>query len=451
MDPSHGAPGGAASLAPITESPSSSTSTLTNLGRKKALLIGIRSAEGYPELKAAHVDVQKMRALLIDFYHYASDDIRVLVDDGIDGHVQPTRANILQAIAELVKGVKDGDRLFFHYSGHSTQVDNQSNSEEDGKDECECAAELHKRLVKPLPVDAHLVAVLDTCHSGSLLDLPHYRCNRVLVPWINRGRRTSEDLRHWVVRRGARLLSLAGVHMSNDSTRSRPLCSILSVMCDPQASLNAPDADAQPTGTQVWFLEEDDPARRCDSPVERFPCTGWCRGGPVADEDEPGPDVISLSSCKDSQLTWEDDDGRKSMTSSLVDILNENPNRSLKEVLESVSYATYTMAVTRHERAKAQKRARKQYIRRVGRRIAGLERGRLSTPSLVHREPPVLVNSPTFPNKSKSLVARTADTLAKLKQTLREAPMWGGHDMDAFQNPELASYHPLDMDRLWRM
>jgi hypothetical protein len=37
-----------------------------------------------------------------------------------------------------------------------------------------------------------LQAILDTCHSGTLLDLPHYHCNSVYVPWHSKGyRRTA--------------------------------------------------------------------------------------------------------------------------------------------------------------------------------------------------------------------------------------------------------------------
>ncbi|KAJ7671190.1 caspase domain-containing protein [Mycena rosella] len=528
MDASHGQSTGHALDAHLPESPSSTT-TLTNPARKKALLIGIRTArtEGYPVLEAAHNDVKKMSNLLIEIYHYAPSDICVLIDDGIDDHVQPTRASILQAIADLVKDVKDGDYLFFHYSGHSTQVDNpRSNSEEDGKDECKCATvssapplstllryrpvgrrghedhrqrmffspptecqltiaqDLHAALVAPLPAGAHLVAVLDTCHS----DLPHYRCNRILVPWLFRGKRTSEDLRHYVVRRGARLLSLAGLKSKTPTlqTHNAPTAvptrvptrrNVISVVCDPQELTDAPasprtssgcrripqrtrtlmltdqedadtDVDGPPAFAKLTWIED---APRCESPVARFPCSGWCRCAPADTDAQPSADVISLASCKDSQFAWEDDEGQKSMTSFLVDILRENPNRSLREVLESISHATYTMAVARHWRAKMNKRQRKKYTKEVACLIGGLERGRRSTASLAPREPPRLAAAPTFPHTRAPSVfaARVADHIALLKQKLKD--LRGGYDMDAFQNPELASPRPLDLDRPWCM
>jgi hypothetical protein len=79
-------------------------------------------------------------------------------------------------------------------------------------------------------------------------------------------------------------------------------------------------------------------------------------------DDEVKADVVSLASCKDSQLAWEADG--VSMTSvgdsslsffwgavidvrsrqSLVDLLRENPHRSLKDVLISIRYAAFSVS-----------------------------------------------------------------------------------------------------------
>ncbi|KAJ7176131.1 caspase domain-containing protein [Mycena crocata] len=213
--------------ADVPPTPSSSTSSPTahsRSGRRKALLIGIRgtanASADYPELKGSHQDVAEVRELLVDCYGYTPHDITILVDDGVQEHTQPTRKNILQAIRDLVKDARAGDRFCFHYCGHSTQIQGRKETEEDGMDECIIPIdsdgktnlivdnELHATLVAPLPLGTHLVAVLDTCHSGSLLDLPHSRCNRVFVPWIERVRHASGEARYRVARANARLVSL---------------------------------------------------------------------------------------------------------------------------------------------------------------------------------------------------------------------------------------------------
>ncbi|KAK7447393.1 hypothetical protein VKT23_014103 [Stygiomarasmius scandens] len=56
---------------------------------------------------------------------------------------------------------------------------------------------LKELLVDRLPIGNHLMAVFDSLafHSQSLLDLEHWRCNRVYVPWISKGRRKSDSIR----------------------------------------------------------------------------------------------------------------------------------------------------------------------------------------------------------------------------------------------------------------
>ncbi|KAJ7213174.1 caspase domain-containing protein [Mycena pura] len=551
-----------ASLAP----PDLSSIPLTCAGRKHALLIGIGACDGYPALRGAHGDVRKMRALLLDVYGYTPDVITVLLDDGVPGHTQPTRANILAAIADLVRDVQAGDHLVFHYCGHSMQVENRTNSEEDGMDECllpldgeenkivdnvraspsppsttaddapsQQTQELHEALVKPLPAGAHLVAVLDTCHSGSLLDLKHYRCNRVPVPWMWRGKRDSEEIRSQIasVRRDARFVTvsqsvevaplppIAGEPAPARASIARR-CSVISVQCEsPSASPapsrapsgaapalsplaggatargrlarirgrrsrtaslpGAPAPEPAPPGKEnqsqrarpslalknmPWILPEEE-AVRCDSPVAQFPCTGWCRervgrgygyGNDCAaavvaeevEEDRVKADVISLASCKDSQQAWEADG--KSMTSSLVDMLRENPNRTLKDVLVNISFAAYSMAQTRHAAAKKFKRERKSYIAYLRELLARLERRKEARTPDAPPAPRPAANAPRT-GRARALSTPVRSLTDQIAKVVKAKEKWEAvaSDMDSVQNPELASPRPLDMNRIWRM
>ncbi|KAJ7444983.1 caspase domain-containing protein [Mycena galericulata] len=158
------------------------TNTLSNISNhqrnsKKALLIAISKRPDYPALKHGHRDIYRLRDLLIQKYQYASADISILADDGLVGHLQPTRNNILLAIAKLVKNVKDGDNLFFHYDGYCKQISDRSNNKGDGLRACLIPMdgenmmimdhEFHTAMIKPLPAGANLLAILDTCRSGA--------------------------------------------------------------------------------------------------------------------------------------------------------------------------------------------------------------------------------------------------------------------------------------------
>ncbi|KAJ7649137.1 caspase domain-containing protein [Mycena polygramma] len=239
-----------------TRGPMGAVSSLapTDTGRKKALLIGIRAPAdvGYPEICEAHADVYQMRKLLLERFGYNSAAISVLVDDGIPGHADPTRVNILMAIAELGREAKDGDSLFFLYSGAGFQVEYSDYRYEmaegtaivplDGEKMRILDKELSAALLTPLLSGARLVAILDTEHSGSLLDLEHYRCNHVFLPW--RGteawsprkralRRDALDLRlppkTDVMTNTRTALRRGGFGLTSDASIIRPVDEVLTV------------------------------------------------------------------------------------------------------------------------------------------------------------------------------------------------------------------------------
>eukprot|EP00756_Hemistasia_phaeocysticola_P003341 Hpha_TRINITY_DN12200_c0_g1::TRINITY_DN12200_c0_g1_i1::g.16975::m.16975 len=164
-------------------------------GSKKSLLIGINYiGHSSGVLSGCINDVCSMKEYICESEGFPDDEdsMRVLVDDPYDQNVQdyipirtdqPTRANIMDSLQWLVDGAQPGDVLFLHYSGHGSQVRDRTGDEEDGKDETLCPTdyssagmitddEIYQIIVAPLPPGVRLIALMDCCHSGTILDLP---------------------------------------------------------------------------------------------------------------------------------------------------------------------------------------------------------------------------------------------------------------------------------------
>eukprot|EP01101_Sappina_pedata_P005142 TRINITY_DN22_c0_g2_i1.p1 TRINITY_DN22_c0_g2~~TRINITY_DN22_c0_g2_i1.p1 ORF type:complete len:294 (+),score=117.78 TRINITY_DN22_c0_g2_i1:116-883(+) len=105
----------------------------------------------------------------------------ILTDD--NRACMPLRNNIVSAMMWLVHDNQPGDLLFFHYSGHGSQVQDVSGDEDDGADETIVPLDykskgqiidddMHTLLVKSLKPGVKLIAIFDSCHSGTALDLP---------------------------------------------------------------------------------------------------------------------------------------------------------------------------------------------------------------------------------------------------------------------------------------
>lgn len=95
------------------------------------------------------------------------------------------------ALFWLVQGCQPGDSLVFHYSGHGSRQRNYNGDEVDGYDETLCPLdfetqgmivddEINTAIVRPIPPGVKLHAIIDACHSGTVLDLPFLcRMNRL--------------------------------------------------------------------------------------------------------------------------------------------------------------------------------------------------------------------------------------------------------------------------------
>ncbi|WVZ57157.1 hypothetical protein U9M48_007577 [Paspalum notatum var. saurae] len=162
-------------------------------GKKRAVLIGItyasmRRGRGCAALTGPINDVKFMRHLLCQRFGFSSDCILMLTDDQKDPSRLPTKDNIRKAMRWLVQGCSYGDSMVFHFSGEGAQVPDDDCDEVDGNDEAICPMdsfqqgpilddEINEALVRPLVHGAKLHAVVDACHSATVLDLP-FLCRR---------------------------------------------------------------------------------------------------------------------------------------------------------------------------------------------------------------------------------------------------------------------------------
>eukprot|EP00760_Papus_ankaliazontas_P009379 PhM_4_TR14060/c0_g1_i1/m.9976 len=150
--------------------------------RRRALIIGV-TYRGMPEqLDSCTNDARAMHAFLKS-RGFQGHEITMLVEDAPHADLQPTRANIIQALQWLVRGAAPGDSLFFYFAGHGMQVPDLDGDEDDGLDETVLPMDfkaaghisdddLFAMIVRPLPPGCRLTAVMDCCHSGTGLDLP---------------------------------------------------------------------------------------------------------------------------------------------------------------------------------------------------------------------------------------------------------------------------------------
>ncbi|KAH7884322.1 peptidase C14, caspase domain-containing protein [Phlebopus sp. FC_14] len=153
-------------------------------GKKKALCIGINYFGQKGQLAGCINDANNVKAFLIRQYGYKAEDMVVLTDDSRNALEIPTKQNIIMAMQWLIRGASPNDSLFFHYSGHGGQTKDLDGDEDDGYDEVIYPVDyevnghivddnMHEIMVKNLPAGCRLTAIFDSCHSGSVLDLPY--------------------------------------------------------------------------------------------------------------------------------------------------------------------------------------------------------------------------------------------------------------------------------------
>jgi hypothetical protein len=148
----------------------------------RALLVGVnRYRLPGSDLSGCLNDVANVRELLTGGFSFAAGDVRILVDEGA------TRAAIMEGLQWLVGGTRPGDRRFFHFSGHGSQVpDTAGDERRDHLDEILCPHDMDwggtyveddalGEVFSGLPRGSLLEVWLDCCHSGTGIRVPAAR------------------------------------------------------------------------------------------------------------------------------------------------------------------------------------------------------------------------------------------------------------------------------------
>jgi len=277
--------------------------TLSNCsGGKKALFIGINYFGTQAELKGCINDVKNVSALVCQRFGF--NNCTYLTDDQQDPSKKPTYDNIINGMKWLVEGAKPGDSLFFHYSGHGGTAKDSETDEIDGFDETILPLDysskgqivddvIYENLVKPLPKGCRLTAVFDSCHSGTVMDLPYtYQCDGKVEVIEN-------DVRKEIFKKA---ISVVGSLITGDTGAiAKALMSIF------DGSLTSTSSNTN----QQAVIEK----RKHDA------------------------DVIQFSGCRDNQTSADasiNNVATGAMSYALITVLNQNQNISYSQLLTQI-------------------------------------------------------------------------------------------------------------------
>lgn len=150
-----------------------STSGDASIGTKRALLIGINKYKAVPRLQGSLNDIETMRQILLTRWGFADQNITVMTDEAA------TRAGMMAALEQLAKDAGPNDTVYFHYSGHGSQVEDLNGDEpDDHLDETLVPQDGRTPGIRDITDDEldaifsrmaakNAFIVLDSCHSGT--------------------------------------------------------------------------------------------------------------------------------------------------------------------------------------------------------------------------------------------------------------------------------------------
>jgi len=143
----------------------------------RALSVGIdRYADPrVPDTPGGAADARALAGTMRDRFGFAAESIKLLIDD------QATTARILAEFeAWLIDDTGPGDRVFFHYAGHGSQLGDDDGDEDDRWDETlapfDVDPETGANQIRDDVVDGLIarlsgrraVLIFDSCHSGTV-------------------------------------------------------------------------------------------------------------------------------------------------------------------------------------------------------------------------------------------------------------------------------------------
>ena len=150
---------------------------VSQVSRGKALLIGIDAYRHVSKLVGPVNDAKAMHEFVTGEMGFEPRDVRLLLDD------EATRAAILREIEEwLIDGTRQGDEVFFYFSGHGFQQPDTNGDEPDRFDETLVPVDVvvrNDKTVSGMITDDEIAALLnrlsgrnvdvvvDACHSGT--------------------------------------------------------------------------------------------------------------------------------------------------------------------------------------------------------------------------------------------------------------------------------------------
>ena len=145
---------------------------------KKALLVGINYTNVQQrQLHGCIDDIVNISEILIDSFNYDINNITLLRDDNVTS--MPTRINILTHLSNLVKQSANLSEIWFHYSGHGSQINAVTNGKYNNLNEVILPVDYQTNgyiiddeiynIIKN--VKCKMILVFDSCHSGSMCEL----------------------------------------------------------------------------------------------------------------------------------------------------------------------------------------------------------------------------------------------------------------------------------------